>query len=299
MLFNRAKPAISGYFQCDLSTQRPGRDPERHAGLLYVTSGEGVWTVGPWKFPCRRGDMFALPLGIKASAELNPTRPLGYYYCYFEMEEGDAQPLRWPWNVGVPIPDGCPCASAAFKPELAAHFRSMQYELSQHTPLSMAAAKAQLLLLGVNFVRMLQKGSGEHSAVPVNGPAQLTSKIPENVARALDYVNERLQGDLSLADLASVARCSERRFVDLFRQALGISPMAYVRERRIREAQRLLTEGVAVKEIANRLNYADSHHFSRAFRQSTGISPTEYASGKAPLRHKPADEFARAEIKAS
>ena len=67
--------------------------------------------------------------------------------------------------------------------------------------------------------------------------------------------------------------------------------MDYVRERRIFEAQKLLVQGVAIKAVANRLNFADGHHFSRVFRQKTGISPSEYVAGKAPLRQRFVGEF--------
>ncbi|HYF52439.1 MAG TPA: AraC family transcriptional regulator [Planctomycetota bacterium] len=268
---------------------RPPRDPERHAGLFYITSGEGVWTVGDFKFPCKRGCMFAVPIGIRASAELKQTRPLGYYYCFFETDGTADTALKWPWTMGVPIQEAL-YVMAEFRPEIAAHFRTIQFELSQHTVLGVSAARAQLQMLGVEFARMLSAGpaheSGGHAAT------QARTAIPESVARVMDFVHEHLQSDMSLPELAEVARCSERRLADLFRQSLGVSPMAWVREQRIKEAQRLLTQGLPVKEIANRLNFADSHHFSRAFRQSMGISPTEFVAGKAPLKLR--EEFAKA-----
>ena len=71
--------------------------------------------------------------------------------------------------------------------------------------------------------------------------------------------------------------------------------MAYVRERRIREAQRLLGKGgLSVKEVSGRLNFSDPQHFSRVFRQETGISPSEYASGAVPPRQRESGMYASA-----
>jgi AraC-like DNA-binding protein len=295
MLFETTEPLTSGYFQCDLSTQRPPRDIDRHAGLLYVTSGQGVWTVGPWTFPVRRGDLFAIPAGVKASAELNPTRPLGYYYCYFGVNDSSSpRALAWPWRLGDSgVAAAEPCASGEFRPELAANFRAIQYELGRKTTDATLAARAHLAILGVSFARMLALKMMQD--VPINGHSQANvpygKGLPESVACVVDYVLAHLEKDLSVAELAGVARCSERRLVDIFRNAMGTSPMAYVRERRVFEAQKLLVQGLAVKEVANRLNFADSHHFSRVFRQKTGISPSEYAAGKAPLRQQFVGEF--------
>src|SRR4051812_28390355 len=151
MLFTYTRPVIAGYFQCDLTKQRAPVDRSRQAALLYVTSGQGEWTVGSWKFPVRRGDMFALPLGISASADLSPTRPLGYFYCYFELDENAPVSLSWPWNLGLGgsseiAAQIVPCASCAFRPEIAAYYRALQYELGRSNPASVAAARAQLTL---------------------------------------------------------------------------------------------------------------------------------------------------------
>ena len=59
MLFEFTQPVVVGYFQCNLATRRPPVEPQRQGALLYVTSGEGTWTVGDWTFPVRRGDMIA------------------------------------------------------------------------------------------------------------------------------------------------------------------------------------------------------------------------------------------------
>ena len=305
MLFEVTQPWAAGYFQCDLSKVRPPRDFERHAGLLYVASGVGEWTVGAWKFPCRRGDLFCIPAGLRASADVHPSRPLGYYYCYFDIpdgfagQNGDACSLDWPWKLGQtddysPL---VPCASGPFRPELAANFRAIQYELSRKSAEANCAARAHLTILGVSFARMLelkvraqnQPAPNSQSAAP--GVLPLGKGLPESVACVVDYVQSHLATGLSVSELASVARCSERRLVDVFRNAVGTSPMDYVRERRIFEAQKLLGLGLTIKDVANRLNFAASHHFSRVFRQKTGITPSEYAAGAAPLRQRFIGEF--------
>lgn len=303
MLFEFTRPVVAGYFQCDLSKTLPTRDTSTQAALLYMSSGEGTWTIGEWQFPVRRGDMFGIPVGLRASAELNLARPLGYYYCYFQLADGTppGTTLNWPWDLAID-PRYCreaPCASGPFRPEVAGIYRTLQYELSRNTPVSQLAAKAQLMLLGVNFGRMLSLSSvitlGQSGRKTVRSSRpRLAPNMPEPVARVIDFVSHRLDQELSLPELAKVALCSERHLVDLFRTSTGLSPMAFVRERRIREAKRLLMQGLPVKDIATRLSFADSHHFSRVFRQTTGISPTEYAQGKAPLRQRPSGEFSMA-----
>jgi AraC-like DNA-binding protein len=282
MLFEHTRPQHAGYFQCDISTRRPQRNLETHGGLIYVTSGEGTWHMGSWSFPCRRGCLFAIPVDTRVSMEFVKSRPLGYYYCYFEMVEGSKESLMWPWNFGCETSTITPFVNAPFKVEIAAHFRTLQYELSLNNVLGFAAARAQLLSLGVAFARM--QNAEKPLAQNTTPPSSALSKksLPEPLAKVLDYVQERLEKDISLPDLAKVAQCSERHLTTLFKTNINTSPMTWVREQRIRVAQKMLTQGLAVKDIANRLHYSDSHHFSRSFKQSTGISPTDFIRGTAP-----------------
>lgn len=53
---------------------------------------------------------------------------------------------------------------------------------------------------------------------------------------------------------------------------------AHIRERRLESArQALLASRLGVSEIAAHWQYADGSHFSRAFKQRYGLTPTEYA----------------------
>ena len=56
------------------------------------------------------------------------------------------------------------------------------------------------------------------------------------------------------------------------------SPIAYFNGLKILEAQRLIAQTpLNNTEIAERLGFSSVHHFSKAFKQKTGIAPTEYA----------------------
>lgn len=59
-----------------------------------------------------------------------------------------------------------------------------------------------------------------------------------------------------------------------FRSEAGESPSAWMRRRRIEHAQRLIAQGLAVTEVAERLGFANPYHFSRVFKSVTGIPPS-------------------------
>lgn len=64
----------------------------------------------------------------------------------------------------------------------------------------------------------------------------------------------------------------------LFKKTLGKSPSEYLTQCRIDQAKRLLTQSEehSVKEISNAVGYDDPYYFSRIFKATTGLSPSEY-----------------------
>ncbi len=80
-----------------------------------------------------------------------------------------------------------------------------------------------------------------------------------------------------LADLARLVGLSQRSLGRRFRQATGRSPMQYLRELRLKEARTLLQHSdLSIAEIGGRCGFSASSRFSEAFREGTGLSPSEY-----------------------
>lgn len=85
------------------------------------------------------------------------------------------------------------------------------------------------------------------------------------------------EGRFSVSGLAREAGLSTSYFTRLFREATGLSPMAYFQRRRIQHACWLLLHTQhSVTEIAGSLGYLDPPHFGRLFRQLRGTSPRAY-----------------------
>jgi len=86
--------------------------------------------------------------------------------------------------------------------------------------------------------------------------------------------------DTQRAHLATLARSlgvSFETFRKQFTVSMGTTPAAYRGGRLIDEASRLLSQGeLSGKEIAARLGYSDEYHFSRRFKEITGMTPTEF-----------------------
>ena len=101
------------------------------------------------------------------------------------------------------------------------------------------------------------------------------------VAQVKAYVQNHLADPLALEDLAEEAGLSKYYFCREFRQATGITPMAFVRQVRV-EATRslLLSTSWTLRAIARQVGFADEFQLSRIFRRVTGLTPTRVRSGE-------------------
>jgi len=75
---------------------------------------------------------------------------------------------------------------------------------------------------------------------------------------------------------------SQRRFIELFRQEVGLTPKLFCRVLRFQEVIRLIGSGRRAEwaEVALSCGYFDQAHFVRDFREFSGITPTEYLASR-------------------
>lgn len=93
----------------------------------------------------------------------------------------------------------------------------------------------------------------------------------------LEYVQAHLAEPMSRGQLARVARLSESRFHVVFSDAMGMAPLAYVTQARLRRAQAMLMQtDQPVAQVGQACGYPDAFHFSRHFKQHVGVSPSAY-----------------------
>ena len=98
-----------------------------------------------------------------------------------------------------------------------------------------------------------------------------------SVIRAMTYIESNFREPVTLDDVARIACASKFHFARIFREHIGMSPMQYVRWRRVLEAKRMLRAGRnPLATIALNLGYFDHSHFSRSFRSFTGMGPHQY-----------------------
>ena len=93
------------------------------------------------------------------------------------------------------------------------------------------------------------------------------------IAAVLSYINENLAAELDVDELAARVHISRYHFMRLFKAQTGTSVHAYVRQRRLMRAARLIREGMSAARAAEECGFADYSAFHRAFTAAFGTSP--------------------------
>ncbi|HEY6376765.1 MAG TPA: AraC family transcriptional regulator, partial [Edaphobacter sp.] len=94
--------------------------------------------------------------------------------------------------------------------------------------------------------------------------------------QTLEYIEEHLAEDLSLARIAAVAGLSASHFRTLFRHSVGTAVHQYVIQRRVERAKSLLMQGgPSIAEIALATGFTHQSHLSRHLQRASGLSPKQ------------------------
>lgn len=108
-----------------------------------------------------------------------------------------------------------------------------------------------------------------------------------HLRRARDHVDLHYAEPHDLAALAEVAGLSKYHFQRLFKATYGLSPAAYLSQRRVERAQDLLrATNLTVTEVCHAVGFSSLGSFSARFRELVGETPSafqaRYAADGAP-----------------
>jgi AraC family transcriptional regulator len=95
--------------------------------------------------------------------------------------------------------------------------------------------------------------------------------------KVVDYIEDHLEEEISLQELADIAQLSRFHFARAFKQSFGTPPHRYHMSRRMERAKALLeVHARSVTEVGMMLGFAETSSFTTSFRRSVGLTPSDY-----------------------
>ncbi len=137
------------------------------------------------------------------------------------------------------------------------------------------------------YLDLLEKGqamdSTEHTASDETiSPVSTVNTDDPFLQKVLAFVEQNLSNsDADVGQMADACAVSRSVLQRRMKQLMGVSPADFLREARLKRACQLLKSGHSVvSDIAYQCGFSDPKYFSRCFRQSVGMSPSEYKNSQ-------------------
>ncbi|WP_232436893.1 AraC family transcriptional regulator [Paenibacillus senegalimassiliensis] len=97
------------------------------------------------------------------------------------------------------------------------------------------------------------------------------------IHRCLDFLHTHYAEDITVAQLATMVGLDRKYLSALFKRTVGLPPQQYLLKYRMERACELLKRGkFTVGEVARSVGYQDALLFSKMFRKTIGVAPSDY-----------------------
>jgi transcriptional regulator GlxA family with amidase domain len=111
----------------------------------------------------------------------------------------------------------------------------------------------------------------------ISGPLRSKTQIDKRILLAKTFLDDHIATSVSLTQVAMAAHLSVRQLSQLFKEQLGLTPLNYLREQRMKQALALLTQSnLPITTIATSVGYQNLSAFSDRFNKHFGRSPRNY-----------------------
>ena len=148
------------------------------------------------------------------------------------------------------------------------HLNCLIQEIELKDYIYETACKSMLSLFIINVLR--------------NDPSMLLMQKPKQnlnleCVKVKNYIDTHYAHNITLDHLSDISYMNKYNLVHTFSKQIGISPIAYLINKRIDEAKSLLTTtNYSIRDIASIVGFGNSSYFSQIFKKETGVSPKAY-----------------------
>ena len=227
--------------------------------LFYIVGGDGQFQINDRIFPVQAHQLVVVNPNIIHTEVSYEAHPLEYIVVGIEgLELTDPGTQEGRYCIYT-FPEENPVLTC-----MQNILQEMQYREAEYQTVCQA-------LMEIIMVHLLRNASVSAT--------QVHSHFPTNrqCASVRYYIEQHYKENITLDLLAEKASINKYYMAHAFKREYGVSPISYLITCRIREGKRLLSEtDLSLSQIANILGFSSSSYFSQSFRNSEGMSPTEY-----------------------
>jgi AraC-like DNA-binding protein len=255
--------------------------------LVLIVRGNGEYQVGRDIHTFHVNDILCIPPFMPHAIMQDRQGPCEHIAIHFDFRpdippRSDKPPDRKPYVVRLHGNAVLPEFPVRADETVRERLMRILAERNRDDAFSEVAAGAALTDALIHLMR-------SHSQTTHDAPVTLQQA---RIDAAIAAIQSRYREPFALNDLAAIADLSASRFSVVFRQLTGCTPMDFLQRTRMAEAKKRLGDvHLSIKEIAACVGYPDALHFSKIFRKTDGLSPTQYR--EAVLANRTNEDVAR------
>jgi len=240
----------------------PGSRPDYH--LHFILDGEGYYHVNQQKYHLKRGQLFVCPANTTVYYYADVLSPWYYSWVSFNgakavdyLKRADFDNQHLIRNSNIP-------------PE---RFTALIQEMLKANQLTTANELKRIGYL-YQLITLLMD-SNNASVNQIYNHYDYSSDT--YIEHARQYIAVNYNSSIHISDVAAYIGINRSYLCNVFKEKLNMSPQEYLIHFRMNKAKELLSAtAYDVKSIAGQVGYKDALAFSKAFKRTVGLAPTEY-----------------------
>jgi AraC family transcriptional regulator, arabinose operon regulatory protein len=232
--------------------------------IFYCVDGHGWYEIEGQRYEVGPNEFFILPQNVEHSYGTSNEHPWSIYWIHYG---GDA----------LPTFNSMQAVQKHFKPYLIKNnAQTIAIFTKIYKALQLGYSVDNLLFANMcltHFLTLFIYNSRHYDVVDEGKQ--------DCVDSAILYMQENIDGNISLNELSKKYHYSVSRFSNLFRQKTGYAPIDYFLQMKMQKAcQQLDFTMQSIKVIAFNMGFDDPYYFSKRFKTIIGVSPKKYRAMK-------------------
>lgn len=263
-LTDPVKKSVSDFvfYNCGIEQCAPGHSygPRRrnYHFIHFVLAGSGTLEIQGTPHPVRKNQLFIVPAGELSTYRASEKTPWEYAWIGFMGMQSEQFLDALMDCSGDPYVLDCESADG-YAARIESVLRIDGRGMAKHL-------RSNGMLFDLIGTLLDEKGADE--------PGRFGMSIP---FLARQYLDLHYEDNLRIADVAAEVGVHVNYLADVFKKHYGVSPKQYLMQLKVHKAKELLQSTAdPVYLVASSVGFSDALAFSKFFRRSVGLSPTEY-----------------------
>ncbi|MEH7355214.1 AraC family transcriptional regulator [Neobacillus drentensis] len=237
--------------------------------LLYITKGKGTFFFSNEEVPVKEHDVIVINPNIEHTEKSGADQPLEYIALGIQ-------------GLAFSSPDdpGLQVTFLNYKQDQKIYLFYLEQLMEE-----VENQKEDFELIIQNILEILLLKMMRKKAFNLEKTS--TKKISKDVAFIKNYIKQHFREEINLDTLAEAGHINKYYLAHSFKKSVGVSPIEYLIQTRIRESKILLeTTNYPISDISTITGFSSQSFFAQSFKRVTNLSPSQYRNAKNTKKNK-------------